>query len=147
MPHAECPAESGCRAVPSTVTGTDLRDRLYNERRIELKFEGHRFFDERRWLIAGGTENRPLRGMQIIKNLQGGDHLYAGYPAAKDTVYQRDEPFADRSGGDPPGPECNTVPGLAVDRGRNQVIHARCRFVRQQRASLYFREADWWVDC
>jgi len=63
-------------AIPATYTGTALRDRLYNERRIELAFEGHRFFDERRWLIAGDIENRPLRGMQIIKNLQTGQTTY-----------------------------------------------------------------------
>jgi hypothetical protein len=62
--------------VPATYTGAALRDRLYNERRIELAFEGQRFFDERRWLIAGDIENRPLRGMQIIKNLQTGVTTY-----------------------------------------------------------------------
>jgi len=62
--------------IPATYTGTALRDRLYNERRIELAFEGQRFFDERRWLIAGDIENRPLRGMQIIKNLQTGQTTY-----------------------------------------------------------------------
>jgi hypothetical protein len=63
-------------AIPATYSGTALRDRLYNERRIELAFEGHRFFDERRWLIAGDIENRPLRGMQVIKNLQTGKTTY-----------------------------------------------------------------------
>jgi len=31
--------------IPATVTGEDLRRRIYNERRIELAFENHRFFD------------------------------------------------------------------------------------------------------
>lgn len=34
-----------------TETGTALRDRYRNERRIELAFEDHRFFDVRRWMI------------------------------------------------------------------------------------------------
>lgn len=29
----------------------ELRDRIRNERRIELSFEDHRFFDERRWML------------------------------------------------------------------------------------------------
>ncbi|MDP4149985.1 MAG: RagB/SusD family nutrient uptake outer membrane protein [Bacteroidota bacterium] len=62
--------------IPATYTGTALWNRLVNERRIELAFEGHRFFDERRWLIAGDIENRPLRGMQIIKNLATGVTTY-----------------------------------------------------------------------
>lgn len=69
-------ARVGMPPIPVTYTGTALRDRLYNERRIELAFEGHRFFDERRWLIAGDIENRPLRGMKIVKNLQTGQTTY-----------------------------------------------------------------------
>jgi hypothetical protein len=34
--------------IPASVTGEALRERLINERRIELAFEGHRFFDIRR---------------------------------------------------------------------------------------------------
>ena len=34
-----------------TETGTALRDRYRNERRVELAFEDHRFFDVRRWMI------------------------------------------------------------------------------------------------
>jgi hypothetical protein len=54
--------------IPATVTGEALRQRLYNERRIELAFESHRFFDIRRWKIASVIENRPIRGMDIIKD-------------------------------------------------------------------------------
>ena len=34
-----------------TESGTALRDRYRNERKIELAFEDHRFFDVRRWMI------------------------------------------------------------------------------------------------
>jgi starch-binding outer membrane protein, SusD/RagB family len=51
--------------IPSDVTGEALRQRLINERRIELAFEGHRFFDIRRWLIAAEVENTPVRGMVV----------------------------------------------------------------------------------
>jgi len=69
-------ARVGMPPIPASYTGDALRARLYNERRIELAFEGHRFFDERRWLIAGDIENRPMRGMQVIKNLQTGVTTY-----------------------------------------------------------------------
>ena len=49
---------------------------LCHERRIELAFEGHRFFDIRRWKIAGDIENRPIRGMRIVKNVQTGEKTY-----------------------------------------------------------------------
>lgn len=35
-----------------TESGTALKDRYRNERRIELAFEDHRYFDVRRWMIA-----------------------------------------------------------------------------------------------
>ncbi len=35
----------------SDMTKAELRERIRNERRIELCFEDHRFFDERRWMI------------------------------------------------------------------------------------------------
>lgn len=62
--------------IPNTVTGEALRQRLYNERRIELAFEGHRFFDIRRWKIATIVENRPVFGMDIIKTLPNGPTVY-----------------------------------------------------------------------
>lgn len=54
-------------AVPTGLTQVDFREKVRNERRIELAFEGHRFWDVRRWMIAAQTENDPLRGMRITK--------------------------------------------------------------------------------
>jgi starch-binding outer membrane protein, SusD/RagB family len=61
-------ARVGMPAIPATVTGAELRTRLYNERRIELAYEGHRFFDIRRWKIAATIENRPIFGMDVLRN-------------------------------------------------------------------------------
>lgn len=69
-------ARVGMPAIPATVTGEALRARLYNERRIELAFEGQRFFDIRRWKIASVIDSRPVRGMDIIKNLTTGATTY-----------------------------------------------------------------------
>ncbi|MDR1335565.1 MAG: RagB/SusD family nutrient uptake outer membrane protein [Tannerella sp.] len=51
--------------IPATVAGEALRKRIHNERRVELVFEGHRFFDVRRWKIAMETENVDQRGVDI----------------------------------------------------------------------------------
>jgi hypothetical protein len=51
--------------IPANVSGEALRKRLINERRIELAFEGQRFWDIRRWLIAAEVENVPIRGMVV----------------------------------------------------------------------------------
>ena len=47
------------RANMPLITNTgqsDLRDKVRHERRIELTFEEHRFWDIRRWGIAGTPE-------------------------------------------------------------------------------------------
>lgn len=54
-----------------TATGTALREAIQLEREIEFCFEGHRFFDVRRWKIAMQTENKPLRAVNIVKNTDG----------------------------------------------------------------------------
>lgn len=66
--------------IPDSVTGEELRTRLYNERRIELAFEEHRYFDIRRWEIAPFTQAQPTMGMHIFKDVQGaGEKRYAPY--------------------------------------------------------------------
>ncbi len=43
---------AGMPDIPSSETGNDLLERYRNERRVELAWESHRFFDVRRWMIA-----------------------------------------------------------------------------------------------
>ena len=50
-----------------TDTGDALKKRIQHERRIELAFEHHRFFDVRRWKIAEQTEVKPVIIMEIKK--------------------------------------------------------------------------------
>lgn len=49
-------------------SGEKLKKRIQNERRIELAFEEHRFFDVRRWKIASTTESKSILGMNIQKS-------------------------------------------------------------------------------
>ena len=51
---------------------SEMRDKIRNERRIELAFEEHRFFDIRRWGIAQNLlDGKPVYGMTITKNPDG----------------------------------------------------------------------------
>lgn len=54
-----------------TATGEELLKKIKNERRIELAFEEHRFFDVRRWMDAETELNKPATGVLIIKNADG----------------------------------------------------------------------------
>ena len=51
-----------------TVSGQALKEKMQHERRIELAFEDHRFFDVRRWKIAEVTDNLPARRLVIVRN-------------------------------------------------------------------------------
>jgi hypothetical protein len=51
--------------IKAGITQDEMRDLIRNERRIELAFEEHRFWDIRRWKIAGQVLTTPLTGMQI----------------------------------------------------------------------------------
>ncbi|OJV33268.1 MAG: hypothetical protein BGO33_02055 [Bacteroidia bacterium 43-41] len=60
---------------PVNSSGIDLRNKIRHERRIELAFEGHRFFDVRRWKILEEVSTKQILGMQIRK-AQNGDKSY-----------------------------------------------------------------------
>jgi starch-binding outer membrane protein, SusD/RagB family len=55
----------------ATESGTALWTRIVNERRVELCFEEHRYFDVRRWLIAETVLNRNATGVEIVLNPDG----------------------------------------------------------------------------
>jgi hypothetical protein len=48
-----------------------MRERIHNERRVELCFEGHRFYDVRRWKEGARFFNVPVTGMRITRNADG----------------------------------------------------------------------------
>lgn len=57
--------------MPDLETGLSkdqMRAKIRNERRIELAFEEHRFFDIRRWKTAESLLNGPLYGVKMTKS-------------------------------------------------------------------------------
>ena len=66
-------------AMPDfTESGDALLKRYQNERRIELMFENHRFFDIRRWMI-GPDAYHPMHGVDVVYKLNP-DHTTATIP-------------------------------------------------------------------
>lgn len=57
--------------LPAAATKEQMRELIRNERRIELAFEEHRFWDIRRWKIAEQVMNQPVKGMNIVKDGSG----------------------------------------------------------------------------
>jgi hypothetical protein len=66
-------------ALPAGLTQDQMRQRIRNERRIELAYEEHRFWDVRRWKIAEQTDNKVLNGMQVTR-LGNGTFTYKVIP-------------------------------------------------------------------
>lgn len=58
---------AGMPPFPSGMSTEAFEEKYRNERRIELAFEEHRFFDVRRWKILDITD-KSVRGMRILKD-------------------------------------------------------------------------------
>jgi len=54
--------------LPTGLDKNAMRAYIQNERRIELAYEEHRFWDVRRWKIATQTENIQATGLRVIRN-------------------------------------------------------------------------------
>ena len=50
-------------------SGTELRDRIRNERKLELAFEDHRYWDVRRWRIATETLSIQVEGVRTLRHI------------------------------------------------------------------------------
>lgn len=58
----------------------EMRNYIKLERKIELAFEEHRFWDLRRWKDAETVLNKPVKGMRITKDASG-NFLYTTFEA------------------------------------------------------------------
>ncbi len=68
------------------LTQAEMREKIRNERRVELCFEEHRFFDVRRWKLGMTYFTEPVRKVQITKETNG--TLTYGYPVWEQRDYK-----------------------------------------------------------
>ena len=61
---------AGLANIAKDLSAADFKAKLENERFVELAFEGHRFFDVRRWKEAD-KYFKTIYGVEIIKNADG----------------------------------------------------------------------------
>jgi hypothetical protein len=66
----------GIPVIEEGISQTDLREKIKNERRVELAYEEHRYWDLLRWKDATEVLNEPLRGVEITKD---GDNFTYDY--------------------------------------------------------------------
>ena len=53
------------KEIPDGLTKDQMRERIRHERRIELCFENHRFWDVRRWKIAEVVDNKTVHRVTV----------------------------------------------------------------------------------
>lgn len=59
---------AGQKDLPDGLTKDEMRERIRHERRVELAFENHRFWDVRRWMIAEDVDNGRVHSVQVDKD-------------------------------------------------------------------------------
>ncbi|GEP92133.1 Starch-binding associating with outer membrane [Chitinophaga terrae (ex Kim and Jung 2007)] len=69
-------ARAGMPPFPAGMSKADFEKKYRNERAVELAFEGHRYFDVRRWKVLDQTD-KFVTGMRITKN--GADLTYTRF--------------------------------------------------------------------
>lgn len=65
------PGANGLYGLKAGMTKDEMREAIWHERRVELAFEEHRYWDVRRWKIAPQTENAETHGMEITRAANG----------------------------------------------------------------------------
>ena len=70
---------AGLDGLAEGLSQEEMRDRIKHERRIEMAFENHRFFDVRRWKDAEKTQGGTIQCLDI----------YAGKSLQDDAFYKR----------------------------------------------------------
>ncbi len=103
---------AGIPDLPAGLSKDELRLRIRNERRVELAFEGKRYFDIIRWGIGPDVLNSTLHGMKISTN--GGTPVFERVPAYSSTrkfVAPRDNLFPIPSKAIDQNPELEQNPG------------------------------------
>jgi hypothetical protein len=66
--------------LPVGLSQSQMRTVIQKERRLELAFEGFRFWDVRRWMIAEQTDNQTMHGMEVDR---GSGVVYKPFPVRK----------------------------------------------------------------
>ena len=64
-------ASVGMPALPAGLTQLQMRDRIRNERAVELAFEDFRWYDIMRWKAGPEIVAQPMYGMNVVKNTNG----------------------------------------------------------------------------
>ena len=101
-----------------------LRERIHNERRVELCFEDHRFFDERRWMLFNDQTAISEKTLPRYKQVYNIYSVVVTPKDSKEYTYKNDNTHPTRSFNLPknylfpiPDAEYKKDPGLRQNKG------------------------------
>ncbi len=81
-------SRAGIPDLPAGLDKDQMREAIYRERRIELAFEGQRYWDVRRWGTAENTENVPIHCMNIMAGTSLQDNAFYERVKCEDRVFE-----------------------------------------------------------
>jgi len=61
------PGSDGMYGLEPGMSKESMRSIIRNEYEVEFNYEGHWYYDTRRWKTAEVTENVPIQGMMVTK--------------------------------------------------------------------------------
>lgn len=79
---------AGLPGLEKGLSKEQMREKIRHERRIELAFETHRFFDVRRWMIAEETQGVPVHSMNIYEGTSLQDPAFYKRIKVEDRVFE-----------------------------------------------------------
>jgi hypothetical protein len=80
---------AGLPYLPAGLSQSEMQAKIHHERRIELAFETHRFFDVRRWQKAVGTQDQAVYGMNILYGNNATDPAFYARTLVESRVFER----------------------------------------------------------
>lgn len=79
---------AGLPGLEKGLSKEQMREKIRHERRIELAFETHRFFDVRRWMIAEETQGVPVHSMNIYEGTSLQDPAFYKRIKVEDRIFE-----------------------------------------------------------
>lgn len=81
-------ARAGIPDLETGLSKDQMREAIHRERRVELAFEGQRYWDVRRWGTAENTENKPIHSMNIMAGTSLQDNAFYERIKCEDRVFE-----------------------------------------------------------
>lgn len=79
---------AGLEGLDDKLTQAQMRDKIKHERKIELAFENHRFFDVRRWKDAPTTQGGAIHCLNIYEGTKLNDDSFYERVKCEDRIFE-----------------------------------------------------------